>query len=521
MKYLVRIFFAFFCLFSVLFSEEVTQPQALFAIGLRQRDLVVLSPSQELRQTIPRSTYKVKVEHSDYSFLLSFGFNIHGDHAIFIRNNDLQKRSLNFIIDRYFIQMSGGSLFTIVFDSNQKKTFGITGHLGEVIVNGRTLPHGMIVVLAFSSFNELFVSSKKESERAVVSEREESPVQEAVVIQPDLSISTTESVSKLGIESDSIEEIKMEVPPPEEIKEVAIEVKERAPFQISWIQGFDFEQIQYRVLSRLQVGLERALKIARNPEGIAADAFDKVMGDKIWKPLEGDQQYKTEGDFLFAKESLENENQLIYHRVFQLRKSILDLIQSHSDPSPSLIPMIPKSDLLISKKAANAFNSAHYKEAQSLYQALHKKEKESLYLLSNLGSVEYLCGNSEASISYLERAIALAPYDGYSYGTLAIVKSQNGRSEEAIDEAIASVALSPEIAESYLGLGIILYDRGWYEESKKSLQEGLTRNPNSGDIHRALAKTMKSLGDGNGEKCKFHYKRSLELGVKKDPTFDE
>jgi tetratricopeptide (TPR) repeat protein len=410
--------------------------------------------------------------------------------------------------------MSGGSLFTIVFDSRQKKIFGITGHLGEVIVNGRTLPHGEIVALEFSGFKELFVSPKKERDLNLnlIGEKAEEGVQEAVTIPPDLSILTPESVPTVEIKSDLAVDKVEGLPELQETPvESPLEIKVRAPLENAWIEGFDFEQIQYRVLTRLQSGLERALKIARNPQGIP---------EKIWKPLEGDAAYKSEGDFLFAKESLENENRFIYHRVAQLKKSILDLIQSHSDPSASLIPMIPRADLIASKKAANAFNSARYKEAQSLYQGLYSKDKGSLYLLSNLGSVEYLCGNTQASIDYLEKAILMAPYDGFSYGTLAIVKSQNGRSEEAIDEAIASVALTPEIAESYLGLGIILYDRGWHEKSKESLQEGLTKNPNSGDIHRALAKTLRALGEGESEKCKFHYKRSVELGVKKDLTFN-
>ncbi len=519
MKCLLSILVVLSFLLTGVISEELARPVEAFTILLRERNLVFFSPEQEVRNTVPRSTYKLRVDHSDYSFLLSFGFNIHGDHAIFIRNDDAQKRELNFIIDRYFIQMPAGSLFTIIFDSYQKKTFGITGHLGETIVNGRALPHGEIVLLEFSGFKELFVSPKKERNETVnlLGERKEREVQTPITIPPDLSITPSESAKGPELKVDKSGE---NSPSPVEVQEVVAEEKPRAPFESSWIQGFDFEQIQYRVLSRLQEGLERAVKIARNPQGVPADAFEKVMGEKIWRPLESDQRYKSEGEFQFAKESLENENRLIYHRVEQLRKSVIDLIQSHSNPSPSLIPMIPKAELISCKKASSAFNSARYQEARSIYKALYEKDSSSLYLLSNLGSVEYLCGNFEDSINHLEKAIELAPYDGYSYGTLAIVKSQGGRSEEAIDDAIVSIALSPEIAESYLGLGIILYDRGWHVESKKSLEEGLTKNPNSGDLHRALAKTLKALGEGEGEKCQYHYKRSVQLGVKKDKSFE-
>ena len=519
MKGFLSTLFVLSFLFSRVISEEIIRPVEAFTVLLKERNLVFLSSDQEVRNTVPRSTYKLRVDHSDYSFLLSFGFNIHGDHAIFIRNDDGQKRALNFIIDRYFIQMSAASLFSIVFDSSQKKTFGITGHLGEIVVNGRTLPHGQIVLLEFSGFKDLFVNPKNERNLSVniPGEPKEREVQTLITIPPDLSIASSESTNTLELNVDRSEKNSL---PLSEIKEIVVEEKPRAPFEISWIQGFDFEQIQYRVLSRLQEGLERAVKVARNPQGVPADAFEKVMGEKIWRPLEGDQKYQSEGAFQFAKESLENENRLIYHRVAQLRKLVIDLIQSHSNPSPSLIPMIPKAELISCKKAASAFNSARYQEARSIYKALYEKDLSSLYLLSNLGSVEYLCGNFEASINHLEKAIELAPYDGYSYGTLAIVKSQGGRAEEAIDDAIISIALSPEIAESYLGLGIILYDRGWYVESKKSLEDGLTKNPNSGDLHRALAKTLMAIGEGRGDKCQFHYKRSVQLGVKKDKTFE-
>lgn len=521
LKVIIRTFSLFLLLLIFISGEESSRPQELFSIGLRQRDLVIFSPAHEERQTILRSTYKLRVEAPEYSFLMSFGFNVHGDHAIFIRNDDAQKRALNFIIDRYLIQLSGGSLFTIIFDSYQKKTFGITGHVGEVVVNGRTLPHGEIVVLEFAGFKELLKPKQSDSPRQLTlnANREDSPVvtKETVTIQPDLSIPIAENEATLKIEP------KVEKPKTEEIvevKSVVLEEKKRPSFEKSLIQGFDFEQIQNRVLVRLQQGLELAVKIAQNPKEIPADAFRKVMGENIVKPLLGDQSYQSEADFLFAKESLENENRLIYHRIPQLRKSILQSIQSHSDPSPSLIPMIPKSDLVASKKAASAFNSARYQEAQSLYKSLLMKNTGSLYLLSNLGSVEYLCGNYEGSIDHLEQALALAPYDGYTYGTLAIVKSQHGRVDEAIDEAIAAVALTPEISESYLGLGIILFERGWFGESKKSLEEGLIKNPNSADLHRALAKTLKAMGNQEGEKYKFHYKRSIELGLKKDTNLE-
>jgi adenylate cyclase len=101
----------------------------------------------------------------------------------------------------------------------------------------------------------------------------------------------------------------------------------------------------------------------------------------------------------------------------------------------------------------------------------------------------------EQALAEMERSVALAPAEAWSYAGLAEVLSRVGRSEDALEAAAQALRLKPFIADVHLaGVGTAYAVAGRYAEAVAPLQRFLSRYPNRLDIHLTLAAVCSELG---------------------------
>ena len=95
----------------------------------------------------------------------------------------------------------------------------------------------------------------------------------------------------------------------------------------------------------------------------------------------------------------------------------------------------------------------------------------------------------------MERAVALAPTEAWSYAALAEVLSCVGRTEDALAAAAQALRLKPLVADEHLaGVGAAYAVAGRYAEAWALLQRYLSRYPNILPAHLTLAVVYSKLG---------------------------
>jgi len=118
----------------------------------------------------------------------------------------------------------------------------------------------------------------------------------------------------------------------------------------------------------------------------------------------------------------------------------------------------------------------------------------------------------------MERAVAIAPTEAWSYAALAEVLSRIGRMEEALEVAAQALRLKSFIADEHLaGIGSVYAVARRYEEARVHLQRYLSRYPNMLPVHLTLAVVYSELGqDAEAQKqvaevLRLNPKFSLEV----------
>ena len=120
---------------------------------------------------------------------------------------------------------------------------------------------------------------------------------------------------------------------------------------------------------------------------------------------------------------------------------------------------------------------SHYSSVVSIQElAMSPKAARAL----EKGTVLLLKNNPQASISYFQTAIALAPDSFHAYHNVAIAHYRVGDVEDAEQEFQKSIELSKgSYAPSLFGLSMILYQRAEFQQAESLIQRGLLVAPSS------------------------------------------
>ena len=111
------------------------------------------------------------------------------------------------------------------------------------------------------------------------------------------------------------------------------------------------------------------------------------------------------------------------------------------------------------------------------------------------GTALLLKNNPQASVSYFQTAIALAPDSFHAYHNVAIAHYRLGDVEDAEQEFRRSIEVSRgSFAPSLFGLSMILYQRGEFLEAESLTQKGLLAAPSSAIGKYCLGLVQFALG---------------------------
>jgi tetratricopeptide (TPR) repeat protein len=133
----------------------------------------------------------------------------------------------------------------------------------------------------------------------------------------------------------------------------------------------------------------------------------------------------------------------------------------------------------------------------------------------------------DQALAEVERAVALAPTEAWSYAALAEVLSRVGRTEEALEAAAQALRLKPYIVDAHLdSVGTAYAVAGRYEDARAALQRYLSRYPNILPVHLMLAAVYSELGQAAearaeaAEVLRLNPKFSLEIHKQRAPIKD-
>jgi tetratricopeptide (TPR) repeat protein len=114
---------------------------------------------------------------------------------------------------------------------------------------------------------------------------------------------------------------------------------------------------------------------------------------------------------------------------------------------------------------------------------------------TTLGYIYLYQHQYEQALTEMERGVALASNDAWSYTALADVLSRVGKAEDSLEAVAQALRLPTLIPDSHLaGVGDAYMLVGHYKEAVAPLQRYLNRYPNFLPAHFALAAVYSELG---------------------------
>ncbi len=116
---------------------------------------------------------------------------------------------------------------------------------------------------------------------------------------------------------------------------------------------------------------------------------------------------------------------------------------------------------------------------------------------------------------FVNKALAIDPYAGPAYASLASIQAEQGDAEGAEMNFLRSIELSPNYAMAHLWLGDFLGELGRDDESLASIYKALEKDPTAPPIKMSLAARLRWMGNVD------EAIQVLLDGVKETPDFPE
>lgn len=144
-----------------------------------------------------------------------------------------------------------------------------------------------------------------------------------------------------------------------------------------------------------------------------------------------------------------------------------------------------------------------------------------------LGLISLYQQRYDQALAAIERGVAPAPTEAWSYAALAEVLSRVGGAEDALEAAAQALRLRSQLADNHLGsVGAAYAVAGRYEEAQAPLQRFLSRYPNVLPGHLMLAEVYSELGQAAearaeaAEVLRLNPNFSLEIHKQRMPIKD-
>ncbi|MBI4025360.1 MAG: tetratricopeptide repeat protein [Verrucomicrobia bacterium] len=159
--------------------------------------------------------------------------------------------------------------------------------------------------------------------------------------------------------------------------------------------------------------------------------------------------------------------------------------------------------------------------AAAKYEQILQNAPDNLVALSNLGVIRFRQGQLPEAEKALKAALAIEQQDAFSLSVLGIVFFKQNRLDEAVGALTQAIAINSSNHETHNYLGITYSSKGYQEAAEKELIKAVELKPDYADAHFNLAVVYASQTPPSVELARKHYKKSLELGMDKDPELEK
>lgn len=158
------------------------------------------------------------------------------------------------------------------------------------------------------------------------------------------------------------------------------------------------------------------------------------------------------------------------------------------------------------------------REAEQLYRQIIAAQPRHADAHHMLGLLAYQCGNAEAGIQLIRRAIEFHPGASF-YSNLGNMLAQAGRAKEAVVECRRAVELDPKLAAAHNNLGVALAQLREMDEAIDSYQRALALQPD-------YVEALNNLGNAQRGVCMLEesiasFRRAIELVPGDSPSYHD
>jgi protein O-GlcNAc transferase len=133
-------------------------------------------------------------------------------------------------------------------------------------------------------------------------------------------------------------------------------------------------------------------------------------------------------------------------------------------------------------------------------------EHRALHLMGVLGLRR---GDYVGAQPWLERAVAIYPFEAAYLSNLGLAFAGQGRMKEATDYYRRALAVNPNYPEANNNLGVVLREAGELEEATRCYERALAIRPNYADAHNNLAIAL--YDHGRFEQAESHFRHAIAL----------
>ena len=116
---------------------------------------------------------------------------------------------------------------------------------------------------------------------------------------------------------------------------------------------------------------------------------------------------------------------------------------------------------------------------------------------------------AQKAVSYIDKAIALAPADPQLWNLRGVAWSQLDKPERAAADWRKAAELRPQDPEPHLNLGVDCIRRGKYDEAIQAFDEALKRNPEDAAVHNNLGVVLERRGEL--DRAIVHYDKAIAI----------
>ncbi|MEM6822262.1 MAG: tetratricopeptide repeat protein [Verrucomicrobiota bacterium] len=159
--------------------------------------------------------------------------------------------------------------------------------------------------------------------------------------------------------------------------------------------------------------------------------------------------------------------------------------------------------------------------AEAIYLEVLDKKPGSLLALSNLGVVYYRQGRMLKAINTLEKAVEIAPTDGFSYRTLGMAYLKANELDLAVKALQQAIKLNRQDAKAHNFMAIVATKKGWWKTAESESRRAIELQDDYADAYFNLAVIYSSQSPPRKVLAIKAYRDAVKRGAKRSEELEQ